>query len=167
MGQQGSEQEKREPIITKREPDLALWQEARELSTGSASKKQQAVSLIFEHYPDLPEEADNLLRELALPNNPVSVRRSIARNLARHPRIPWGLYSSVLQILSKDSDQRVAKTVEPLRKPLKAIGESLKCYAERQRAFATDIGNMISRLTAMPSGLGATIAMQAAFAERI
>lgn len=126
-------------LITKSEPDLFLWGRIQELARGSEPEKMEAVALIFSNYSVVPREADGLLKEMALPSNPIDIRRKIATGLASKPRIPFGLHLDLLQTLSKDKDQEVARTIKPLWEPYEALGKSLRSYAEKQGAILANL----------------------------
>lgn len=127
------------PIIQKSAPDPELWSRIQKLSGGPASEKVQAVELIFKNYTVVPEEADDLLKELALPKNTRAVRITITKSLASKPKIPWVLHLRLLSILEKDKDKEVATIVEPLFKPYRNIQKSLEAYALQQSALINNI----------------------------
>jgi|GEM_PF-5396445 len=145
MGEDFNEKEKG-PFVMKREPDLLLWQRIRELASGSEQEEAEAVALIFGNYPVVPQEADDLLKEMALPSSPVGVRRKVAAELTNQPGIPLELYLGLLQTLSKDEDQEIARIIEPLLGPYKALGESLRLLLEKQNAIWTKVTNAISKV---------------------
>lgn len=126
-------------LITKSEPDLLLWGRIQELAGGSEPEKIEAVALMFSNYSVVPREADDLLKEMALPSSPIDIRRKIATGLTSKPRIPWGLHLSLLQTLSKDKDQQVACTIKPLWEPYEALEKSLRSYAEKQGAILANL----------------------------
>lgn len=112
-------------LITKEEPDQFLWQKIKTLANGTVREKIEAIKLIFDNYSKVPDEADALLKDMAKASNYVTVRRRIAKRLAAKPRIPWALHLQLLEVLSKDGDKEVAKTIEPMWQSYRRIYESL------------------------------------------
>jgi hypothetical protein len=125
-------QEHSSVLITKKELNLPLWQRIQELAHGDLQQKVEAATLIFDNYTTIPEEADNLLKEMVQPSSPIEVRLGIAEKLVSKPRIPWVLHVSLLEILIKDEDKGVVKLVEPMWEPYRALDESLRSYAVAQ-----------------------------------
>jgi hypothetical protein len=119
-------------LIAKKELNLPLWQRIQESAHGDLRKKVEAATLIFDNYTAVPEEADNLLKEMAQPASPVEVRRAIAEKLVSKPHIPWVLHASLLEILIKDEDKEVVRLVDPIWEPYRALHESLKSYTVEQ-----------------------------------
>jgi len=145
MSEEFSEKEKG-PFVMKREPDLLLWQRIHELASGFEQEEAEAVALIFGNYPVVPQEADDLLKEMALPSSPVGVRRKVAAELTNKPRIPLELYLDLLQTLSKDEDQEIAEIIKPLLKPFEAIGKSFIALQESLRSSVDKLNATLSNL---------------------
>ncbi|MCK4402326.1 MAG: hypothetical protein KAV98_00935 [Dehalococcoidia bacterium] len=126
-------------LITKSQPDLFLWGKIQELVRRSELEKIEAVTLIFNNYSVVPREADDLLKEMVLPNNPVDIRRKIATDLVSKSRIPWGLHLDLLQTLRNDKDQEVARTIKPLWEPYEALEKSLRISIEKQNTILANL----------------------------
>ena len=124
-------QEQRKVLITKKEPDLPLWQRIQGLAHGTVPEKVEAVVLIFDNYAVVPDEADSLLKEMAQPTSPVEIRREIAEKLVAKPEIPWVLHLTLLETLSTDSDKTVTATIEPVWRSYKALNESLVPFSKQ------------------------------------
>lgn len=145
MDEKHNEKYKR-ALITKSEPNLLLWQRVQDLASGSEQEKVEAVALIFGNYSVVPQPADDLLKEMTFPSSPVGVRRKVAVELASKPMIPFGLYLGLLQMLSKDEDQEVVRTIEPLLKPFEAIGKSFTTLQESLRSSVDKLNATLANL---------------------
>lgn len=133
-------------FITKEEPNLRLWKKIQELEGGTYKDKVQAVALIFDNYTTVPNEADDLLKNMATPENPVRVRREIAKRLVAKPRIPWILHLKLLEILSKDKDKEVTDTIEPIWKSYRQIYESLVPNIQKlAQSYSQALSSMIPK----------------------
>lgn len=133
-------------FVMKREPDLLLWRRIRELARGSEQEETEAVALIFGNYSVVPQEADDVLKEMVLPSSPVGVRRKVAVELTNQPEIPLELYLGLLQTLSKDEDQEIAEIIDPLLKPFEAIGKSFIALQESLRSSVAKLNITLSNL---------------------
>jgi len=128
--------------LTKRKVNQELWKQAKELSKGNASDKIKAINLIFGEYYSLPEDCNGVLKKLAEQNNSKSVRMQIAKKLAKSTGITFGIYMGLIEILSKDPDAQIQKTISKseLFKMTESIKKVADSYAENISRIFKPIG---------------------------
>jgi len=107
----------REFLIEKEPVDEELWEKIKNKAEGNAEEKESAISLIFTNYVKIPSEADEILKTLALKNQPLNVRKKLATQMSKDKAsIPGGLYFSILTKLSEDPNEEIKKQVLPIKK---------------------------------------------------
>lgn len=90
--------------------DQELWQKVEALAKGSDGEKAEATAILFAEIRSLPRDAEELLRQLARDPS-LEVRMEIGRQLAKKPSIPWTLDDQILDLLSKDTEDKVKEQV--------------------------------------------------------
>ena len=83
------ENPKDEHLVIKGQIDLSIWNEIQDLAKGTADDRVKTIRLLFDNYRAVPDNADELLLNLAGQENFVTVRREIAKRLAKKTGIPW------------------------------------------------------------------------------
>lgn len=134
------ENSKNEYLVIKGETDLSIWNEIQDLAKATADDRVKAVRLLFDNYRVVPDNADELLLNLAGQENFVKVRREIAKGLAKKTGIPWVLHVKVLEVLSKDEDKQVQDAVKPMRESYQKIIDS---FAPKLQELSALMKNMI------------------------
>lgn len=127
-------------LVIKGKVDLSIWSEIQDLAKGSTKEKVKAVGLLFDSYKVIPDEADDLLLNLAGQKDSVQVRRRIAKRLVKRTGIPWVLHVKVLEVLSKDKDKQVQDAVQPMWEAYKKIMDSL---TPMMQAWSEVMKNMV------------------------
>lgn len=102
--------EYRKLFARKIKPDL--WKKVQKLAKGTPKNKISAINTIFKEHYSLPEDCIKISITLANKSQPLDVRLQIARNLVKYPNTPFGMYSSLFEILSKSNDENINKILE-------------------------------------------------------
>ena len=112
------------PFVT-RTPDQGLWTRVQHLASGSADSQLEAADIILTRTGELPQQADTLLIDLTK-NGSLEFKRRVASALVNKPDITFGLESSLLEILSLESDEQIKKSVDDIDRPYLELLESLR-----------------------------------------
>ena len=97
------------PKMSECERNRKLWTQIQKDAKGNEAQKCKAVRAILTDFYKTPEEADELVKQLATESS--RVRVEIAKLLQEDPNFFYGLYYELLNILSKDDDPFVKKVV--------------------------------------------------------
>ena len=130
--------------LYRREIDTALWKEVQELAKGSEEERMKCIKIIFDNYYQLPEEVNNLMKELVLPNQPEQLRIAVAKRLSEKPHISFGLYSNLIEILAKDTSPQVKSVIDV---ELKRMQELMKPIIEMAKKYQEQMTNAIRVLS--------------------
>ncbi len=104
-------------LIEKEELDEELWKKIKTKTEGTSREKQSAISLIFDNYPKVPSDADEILIEFASNEQPLSVRKKLATQISKDEvSLPGGIYLKILNKLSRDPDEPIKTQISHLKK---------------------------------------------------
>jgi len=113
--------------LFERKINKKLWERVTKLSKGTTENKISAVNIIFKEHYKLPEECIQIAKELAEKSQPLKIRIQIANNMVKYPNVPFGMYSSLVTILSESNNLKINKilTKTPIFEMSKNIQKSL------------------------------------------
>jgi hypothetical protein len=122
-----------------------LWNTISLKANGTVTEKSEAVSMIFKSYPQLPREADDVLKTLveAEAENKV-VRKAIAIEMAQeNVSISGGLYFHLIGSLINDPDDEIRRIVGPNFD--KYVKEPMECMLKAKKAIQDHITEAMLR----------------------
>lgn len=96
----------------------------KKLSKGTTKDKISAVDKIFKKHYSLPEESIKISKDLANKKQPQKVRLQIARNLVKYQNIPFGMYQSLFEIISKTGNEEINKIIS--KTPILELSQKLE-----------------------------------------
>ena len=109
--------------LPKRNLDSNLWEKVQQLSE-KEDRKIEAINIIFEQQYKLPKENMELIKKLAKKEQPRNVRLHVAKSLEQNGHIPYGMYTDLMEILSKEPDPEIQKHLKNI--PLYKLQETFQ-----------------------------------------
>ena len=122
---------KAKSFLPERKIDENLWKFVKAKANGTVNEKLEAIHILFTRHYSLPQESGDLLRKLSSPTQPENIRLEIASSLSKeeNKRIPYKLFSDLINTLAKDPDSNVrdavAKSFEQYREQFTHIAQSI------------------------------------------
>lgn len=132
-----------------RKVDNELWKQIQDQAKGGVDKKLKAIEAIFSKQYSLPIKSMSIVLSLAKPDQPKKIRLKIAKCLSKYSHIPYGMYTSLIFQLSKDTDKEIQKIIstEKVKMGFGIYALNFNSLSPSLRGIASSMENLSKSLT--------------------